>query len=95
MIEPGKRSPTFVLTTGEALGERGHPETTASLDELATHVGAKLRETPGDNGRALTRASGIASPGLVATALDVLRALGRAVVTVDDRWFAAEVVVGG
>ena len=95
MIEPGKRSPTFVLPTGETLGERGQPETTPSLDEIATHVGARLRETPGESGRALTRGSGIASPGLVATALDVLRALGRAVVTVDDRWFAAEVVVGG
>ncbi len=95
VIEPGTRRPTFVLPTGEVLAERGRAETPPSLDEIATHVGARLRETPGESGRDITRASGPASAGLVATALDVLRALGRAVVTVDDRWFAAEVVVGG
>jgi hypothetical protein len=47
-------------------------------------VGQTLDENPGATGRELTRGG-----GLVAAALDTLRALGRAVVTVDDRWYPA------
>jgi hypothetical protein len=47
-------------------------------------------KTPGASGRELTRGG-----GLLATALDTLRALGRAVVTVDDRWYPAGAVMGG
>jgi hypothetical protein len=80
---------TFVLPTGEALGERRPDARTPSLDGILTHVGDLLDESPGVTGRELTRGA-----GLVATALDTLRALGRAVVTVDDRWFPAGAVLG-
>ena len=75
----------FVLPTGEALGDP--PQLT--IDAIATHVGRVLDENPGATGRELTRGG-----GLLAAALDTLRALGRAVVTVDDRWFAAGAVMG-
>jgi hypothetical protein len=52
-------------------------------------VGQILDEDPGASGREITRGG-----GLVAAALDTLRALGRAVVTVDDRWFPARAVMG-
>jgi hypothetical protein len=76
----------FVLPTGEAVGDQ--PQLT--IDDIATHVGQMLDETPGASGRELTRGG-----GLMAAALDTLRALGRAVVTGDDRWFPAAAVVGG
>jgi hypothetical protein len=60
-----------------------------AVDDIATHMGHALDENPGASGRELTRGA-----GLVAAALDTLRALGRAVVTVDDRWFPAGAVLG-
>jgi 5-methylcytosine-specific restriction endonuclease McrA len=75
----------FVLPTGEALGDP--PQ--LRIDDIVIHVGHVLDENPGATGRELTRGG-----GLVAAALDTLRALGRAVVTVDDRWFPAGAVMG-
>jgi hypothetical protein len=80
---------TFVLPTGEALGERRRDLPPLTVDHIATHVGQMLDEDPGASGREITRGG-----GLVAAALDTLRALGRAVVTVDDRWFPAGAVMG-
>jgi hypothetical protein len=85
IVDPETHRLTFVLPTGEALGDR--PQLT--IDDIATHVGHALGECPGATGRELTRGG-----GLMATALDTLRALGRAVVTVDDRWYAAGAVMG-
>jgi hypothetical protein len=53
-------------------------------------MGHALESRPGASGRELTRGG-----ALLATALDTLRALGRAVVTVDDRWYPAGAVMGG
>ena len=88
VLESDTQRVRFVLPTGEALGER--PDALApTVDEIAAHVGHALKSQPGATGRELTRGA-----GLLAAALDTLRALGRAVVTVDDRWFPAEAVMG-
>jgi 5-methylcytosine-specific restriction endonuclease McrA len=89
-VEPETRRLKFVLPTGEALGERRPDAPTFIVDDLVTHMGHALDATPGASGRELTRGG-----GLLATALDTLRALGRAVVTVDDRWYPAGAVMGG
>jgi hypothetical protein len=86
VVDTETRRLTFVLPTGEALGDL--PQLT--VDDIATHVGDLLDMNPGATGRELTRGG-----GLIATALDTLRALGRAVVTVDDLWFPAGAVMGG
>jgi hypothetical protein len=85
VVDADRQRLRFVLPTGEALGDP--PQLT--IDDIATHMGHTLEEGPGTTGRALTRGG-----GLVATALDTLRALGRAVVTVDDRWFPAGAMMG-
>jgi 5-methylcytosine-specific restriction endonuclease McrA len=90
VVDPDTRRLRFVLPTGEALGERRRDLPPLTVDDIATHVGHALGETPGATGRELTRGA-----GLVATALDTLRALGRAVVTVDDRWYPAGAVMMG
>jgi hypothetical protein len=85
VVDAETRRLTFVLPTGEALGDL--PQRT--VDDIATHVGDLLDERPGASGREITGGA-----GLMAAALDTLRALGRAVVTVDDRWYAAGAVMG-
>jgi 5-methylcytosine-specific restriction endonuclease McrA len=89
VVEAETHRPRFVLPTGEALGERRTDTLAPMIDDIATHVGHALAERPGATGRELTRGA-----GLVATALDTLRALGQAVVTLDDRWFPAGAVMG-
>ena len=89
VVDPATQRLRFVLPTGEALGERRTDLPQLTIDDIATHVGQMLDETPGASGRELTRGG-----GLMAAALDTLRALGRAVVTGDDRWFPAAAVVG-
>jgi hypothetical protein len=89
VVDPVTHCPRFVLPTGEALGERRLDAFAPTIDEIATHMGHTLDENPGATGRDLTHGR-----GLVAAALDTLRALGRAVVTVDDRWFPAGAVLG-
>jgi 5-methylcytosine-specific restriction endonuclease McrA len=90
VVEPETRRLKFVLPTGEALGERRNDSPELTVDAAVTHMGHALDERPGASGRELTRGG-----GLLATALDTLRALGRAVVTVDDRWYPAGAVMGG
>jgi hypothetical protein len=85
VVDAETRRLTFVLPTGEALGDLPQP----TVDDIATHVSDLLDARPGASGREITRGG-----GLIATALDTLRALGRAVVTVDDRWYAAGAVMG-
>ena len=90
VVDAETRRLTLVLPTGEVLGERRNDPPQLTVDEFATHMGLALVENPGASGRELTRGG-----GLLATALDTLRALGRAVVTVDDRWYPAGAVMGG
>ncbi len=92
IVEPETQRARFVLPTGEALAERG-PDTPA-LEEIMTHVGRELEARPGTSGRELTQAGRASGSGLLATALETLRALGRAVATVDDRWYPAGAVLG-
>jgi hypothetical protein len=89
VVDPATQRLRFVLPTGEALGERRTDLPQLTIDDIATHVGHTLDENPGATGRELIRGR-----GLVAAALDTLRALGRAVVTVDDRWYPARAVLG-
>jgi hypothetical protein len=90
IVQPDTRRLKFVLPTGEALGERRNDTPESAIDAVVTHMGRTLESRPGASGRELTRGG-----GLLATALDTLRALGRAVVTVDDRWYPAGAVMGG
>ena len=92
VVEPETRRPRFVLPTGESMGDR-RPDA-PTLEQMATHVGHVVVERPGTSGREILRGSGASDRGLAATALDTLRALGRAVATVDDRWFPAGAVLG-
>jgi hypothetical protein len=89
-VEPDTRRLKFVLPTGESIGERRNDLPELTVDEVVTHMGHALESRPGASGRELTRGG-----ALLATALDTLRALGRAVVTVDDRWYPAGAVMGG
>jgi hypothetical protein len=89
VLEAESQRLRFVLPTGEALGEQRNNAPQAAFDDIATDVGHALDEQPGASGRELTRGG-----GLMATALDTLRALGRAVVTIDDRWYPAGAVMG-
>jgi hypothetical protein len=92
VVEPGQARPRFVLPTGETIGERGHD--TLGVEQMAERVDQILDGTPGANGRALVDTLGPENPGLVAATLATMQAVGRAVVTVDDRWFGAGVLMG-
>jgi hypothetical protein len=79
----------FVLPTGETLGER-RPEA-PDLAALVERLRCVLERAPGASGRVLTRRGGDpaiagagADDGLLAVALDTLRALGHAVSRPDD-----------
>jgi hypothetical protein len=89
VVDPVTQRLRFALPTGETLGERRNDTPQLMVDEIATHVRRTLDENPGAIGRKLTRGG-----GLVAAALDTLRALGQAVVTIDDRWYPAGAVLG-
>ena len=82
-----------MLPTGETIAERRRD--TPGVEQTAARVDQVLDEAPGLSGRGLIGVIEPENPGLVAATLSALRAIGRAVVTVDDRWFAAGAVMGG
>jgi 5-methylcytosine-specific restriction endonuclease McrA len=93
IVEPATGRPRFVLPTGENIAARRRDS--ESVEQTAARVERALDEAPGTSGRGLIRVIEPENPGLAAATLSTLRAIGRAVVTVDDQWFGAGVVMGG
>jgi hypothetical protein len=93
VADPASARVTFVLPTGEVVGDRraGGP----TLQQTAAEMERAITTHPGQTGRALTRGRPDTDEGGAATALGVLRALGRVVTRPDDTWHPAGAVLAG